>query len=209
MNAQPVVWPTADDATQLLNALLAGDATAPAEFTARFLSPLISRLRDNNPHIDDHLCVQAAGDAVFNLIKQPTAYDPSRGDLPGYLTMSARGDLWNALRKEQKHRHLSLEAVELSPRGGNILGRDDDPAFRLRIAEEAPELPDAVRDGLTPEQGACLDLLLAGVRRNDEYAAALGLTDRPRAERDREVKRVKDMLKKRLKRSEAGRGPAD
>ena len=46
-----------------------------------------------------------------------------------------------------------------------------------------------------------LDLMLVGERSTSAYAAALGLVDRPRAERAREAKRVKDRIKKRLERA--------
>ncbi len=209
MTAPPVAWPTADDALTLFNQLLVGDATAPAEFVALFFHPLRVRLRADNPRIDEHLCDQAAGDALLAIVKNPHQFDRSRGTVPAYVSMAARGDLLNALARERKHRHAPLDSVELSSVGRKYLERNDDPSLPLRIVEETPVVPDAVRNGLTPEQSTCLDLLIDGVRRNDDYAAALGLMDSPKMERDREVKRVKDMLKKRLKRTGGGRGPVD
>jgi hypothetical protein len=45
----------------------------------------------------------------------------------------------------------------------------------------------------------------AGERSTAVFAAAMGLADRPKDEQQREVKRMKDCLKQRLKR--AGGGP--
>jgi hypothetical protein len=53
--------------------------------------------------------MQAAADAVLNYAERPERFDPARLDLEGYLTMSAQGDLLNALAKHRRHREGPVE----------------------------------------------------------------------------------------------------
>ncbi len=58
-----------------------------------------------------------------------------------------------------------------------------------------------LRAKLSLEERRVMDLMLDGERKTRVYAEALGLSGLPAAEQKREIKRVKDRLKKRLERT--------
>jgi hypothetical protein len=131
-------------------------------------------------------------------------------ELDAYLRMAATGDLRNLLRRERRHhRHRrDWESVEHSPEPWKYLGREDDPALRLCIAEAHAEVrarvPARVWAGLSAVERPALELLLQGEHRTEVFARACGLAHLPRAEQEREVKRLKDRVKARVKRAGGG-----
>jgi hypothetical protein len=80
--------------------------------------------------------------------------------------------------------------------------------LRLCIAEAEAEararVPAAVWAALSEVERRALELLLQGERRNEVFAQECGLAHLPKAERDREVKRLKDRVKARVKRAGGG-----
>jgi hypothetical protein len=121
------------------------------------------------------------------------------------LRLAARRDLWNLLRGERcrQRGRIPWSIVELGPGGGNIQGREEEPLTVLERWEEEAGWSDflqQVREKLRPSEQSVLDLLLSGERSTAAYAAVLGLAERPADEQAREVKRVKDRIKKRLER---------
>jgi DNA-directed RNA polymerase specialized sigma24 family protein len=196
-----------DQQTDVYQRLLARDPTAPNELAVLFLEPLANWLAVHNPAISEDLIADAAEDALLALIKNPASYRPEKADLEAFLRMSAQGDLRNRLRSEARHRtgRRSLESVEHSGEGGNCLGRDDDPSLPLQIEEEwqsrRDAVPAAVRGGLSEGESRVLDLMLAGERRTEVFAGALGITQLPPDEQRWLVKKVKDRLQKRLERA--------
>src|SRR5439155_3076666 len=118
--------------------------------------------------------------------------------LRGYLLMAARGDLLNLMRGEIKHRagRRPPENVELPAPDGNETSEAAAPARLI----DHPQLA-SVRAVLPEPDRQVLDLMCAGERRWEVFAAALGLADRPRAEWRRTVKRVTDRILRRLKRA--------
>jgi hypothetical protein len=109
--------------------------------------------------------------------------------------MAARRDLANVRAKERRHyrKREVRDCVELAAPGGNSLADADFPSFDdPDIAPLVAALPDVER--------RVLDLMRTGERRTEAFAAVLGLGGRPEDEQQREVKRVKDRVKKRLKR---------
>jgi hypothetical protein len=183
------------------------DPVAPDDIAVTFLEPLMGWLANRNPSLHPDLIAEAAGEAIVTLIRNPAAYDPERGELEAYLRMSAQGDLRNILNRESRYRagRTSLEVVEHSADAGNYLGREDDPSLPMQIEEQLAELahaiPPSVREGLTEPEARVLELMLRGERKMDVFAEAYGVADRPREERRRVVKQVKDRLKKRLERA--------
>jgi RNA polymerase sigma-70 factor (ECF subfamily) len=199
--------PSHDEARALLVRLRLGDPTASSDLVVAYLDYLARWLRDQNPGVSTEDCLTAAEDALLALIKKPSSYDSKRGSLLGYLRMSAAGDLKNRLRAERRHalRRAALESVELSPEEGKYL-RDEqaDPAWRLEIQQRSmasAKVVGTLRANLSPEERRVLELMLGGERKTQAYAEVLGLLGLPAAEQKREVKRVKDRLKKRLERT--------
>jgi hypothetical protein len=192
-------WPDPDDAAVLHRRLLAADPLAPPDFAAAVLDPLVRDLRAGNPRADDHHVIEAAGTAVLSVIRNPTLYDPARGDLPAFLRMAARGDLLNLRQREQRHRRnrADPDCVELVADGGNCPREDDRPSF------DDPALA-AVIAGFTDVERQVFELMRDGERRTEVFAAVLGVAGRSVEEQRDEVYRTKERIVKRLKRAVGG-----
>jgi DNA-directed RNA polymerase specialized sigma24 family protein len=203
----PDPLPTQADAVRLHERLVAGDRVAPSELAEAYLQPLIDHLAQTERRAPQDFRDSAASEALMALMKNPASYDPTRRGLFPYLCMSARGDLRNALQKEDRHRRgrPGLTRVELPPDDGKYLGREDDPSLRLCADESRDAAHDpavaAVMASATREERIVLELILAGERSYDVIAAAIGLGDLPPAEKKVAVKRLTDRMKARLKRA--------
>jgi DNA-directed RNA polymerase specialized sigma24 family protein len=197
----PGSWPSADRAAELVRRLAAGDPVAPSDFAAAYLDPLVAFLRATNPSADDHAVQDAAEDAIVSLCKNPAQFDPARGELAAYLKMSAAGDLKNLLAREKKHHRNreSWDSVELdaAARNSGDDGADDLPSF------DHPALATVIA-AFTADERRVFELIRAGERRNEVFAAALGLTHLTEVEWEAEVLRIKDRIKRRLKRAVEG-----
>jgi len=187
-------WPDADVVADLFDRFCAGDRVALSDFIVAVLDPLAAHLR-HKFHADEHDCNSAATDAVLDLIRNPAIYDPTRRGLIGFLRMSAEGDLINLREKERKHHanRKSSEYVELVGDGGNT-SADDLPSF------DDPHLAAEINSFDAAER-AVFELMRAGERATAAFAAVLGITHLPEDEQAREVKQVKDRIKKRLQRT--------
>ncbi len=110
--------------------------------------------------------------------------------------MIARRDLVNLQVRDGRHHRgrVPWASVELGPPAGNE-GVDDADTLA-----DHPELLAAV-DGLPPADRTVLDLILAGERDTDVFAAAMGIDRLPPADRAAEVKRAKDRVMAKLKRA--------
>jgi hypothetical protein len=214
MAPAPRDLPTPEEERELLRRLAERDPTAPASIAQSFLDSLIDWLRNvNDQQIDEHLCVQSAGDAIIAFIKNPASYRPDRtNSLFSYLKMSASGDLKNALRTEKSRRGptVPLECVELSPDAGKYLAEVDDPSTRAEIVEEVQRAEEHIlgtlRAALLPQEREALELLLQGERKTPAYAQALGIDHLPQSEQAAEVKRFKDKIAKRIERGREDHG---
>ncbi len=200
-------WPTDEEAREIHARLCQGDPVASSELAMAFLEPLAVGLLRGNPHVDPHLCEQAAEDAILTLIEDPDSYDPDRGRLGAYLKMSARGDLKNALDRERRlHSRIEyLEEIELSDFGRNSYQEGTDPATIVERENDERELltrvvAPEVEHSFTREEQCVLALMLKGERRTSEYARILGITELPEIDQRRAVKRAKDRIKRRMQR---------
>ncbi len=201
---------SAEDALHLYRRLLARDPVGPADFAVAFLKPLIAWLQTTHAGIDPMACEEAADEAIVSFLNNLTAYDPERLAVEAFLRMAAQRDLQNLLRKERRHQQnrSPLKVVEQASDDGKYLGRDDDPSLPLQIEEarqrQAP--PDALWQQLTDVERRFWEQMEQGEWRTPVFAVILGVTHLSAAEQQREVKRVKDRLKKRRERSEGKRG---
>jgi DNA-directed RNA polymerase specialized sigma24 family protein len=188
-----------DDAG-LLQRLRERDPIAPVELCERFLPLLLDDRRwVRGATRDEHLIEEAVHVALFDFIRRPHAYKPSLMPLLPYLRRAARGDLLNAISREQRHarRRAPLEAVELRPPAGNDQQSPPDlpggVSRELLVRRLRAALPD-------PRDWEAMCLLIDGVRKTEPYADLYGLTDLPLAEQRIAVKRHKDRLKQRARR---------
>lgn len=201
---------SAEDALRLHRRLLQRDPVGPADFAAAFLEPLIAWLQVTHSGADPMACAEAAGEAILGFLTNPSAYDPERLGVEAYLRMAVQCDLRNLLRKERRHHQNRRDwnVVEQSSEDGKYLGREDDPSLPLQIEEtrrqQAP--PDALWQQLTDEERRFWEQMEQGEWRHSVFVVILGVTHLPVSEQRRQVKRVKDRLKKRMKRAGDKRG---
>lgn len=204
MPAPPHSELSAEEALRLHQRLMAHDPVAPADFASAFLQPLLAWLQATNRQVDPMLCEEAVGKALVDFIMKPDAYDPARLPLPAFLRMAATRDLQNLLRKERRHQgnRLDLKVVEQSLKAGKYLSRADDPSLPLQIEEarQRPAPAEALGPELTEVERRVWEQMQQGERRTSVFAAILGVTHLTAGEQRREVKRVKDRLKKRSER---------
>ncbi len=192
-------WPEADEVDALFRRHGNGDPLARSDFIAATLDPLFQHLRRWRRDADEHACLTAAEDTILALLHNPAIYDPTGRTLIGFLRMSAEGDLLNELAKEARHHRNrdSAECVELVPDDGNTsvdeladdLPSFDDPAVAAEIAN------------FSVTDRAVFELMRTGERATTAFAAMLGIAHLQAEEQAREVKRVKDKIKQRLKRA--------
>jgi RNA polymerase sigma-70 factor (ECF subfamily) len=207
MPRSPGQPPTPQQAIALHQRLLAQDCTASNDLADAYLEQLVIWLREIAPLVAEEIHFEAAEDAVLALIRKPESYSPALQTLEVYLRMSARGDMLNLLSKElrRKKHEVPCQSVELLPDGGKYLGRDDDPALPLGLAEEqqnrTSDIPDHLRRELSETDLHALELILHKERRTAVFAELYGLLHLPAKEQERTVKRHKDRLKKILKRA--------
>lgn len=194
---------TSRDRDRALHArLLQHDPTAPSDLAERYLPSLVDALQSTFPDIDDALLEDVAIELILAFAQRPEHYDPGRAGLASYLRMAARRDVQNAIQSQRRrdHHHVPLEDVELHPLARNILWASNrDPADTLadRLDDERVA---RLREQFQGTEREVVDLMIEGERRTEAYAPMLGLQDRSRIEQAREVKRVKDRLKKRMQR---------
>ena len=205
--AAPPFPPPPPDARglQLHGSLLTSDAAAPWAFAHAYLDHLAAWLHCLHPAAAD-LCEEAAVETVYGLLADPLRFDPQGGkSLLNYLRMAARCDLLNLFRREARHAHETLDenSVELHAVAGKYQGRDDDPLQALCDLEDEAARQDFLRGwrgSLGGPDQAVFDLMRAGERKNEAFAAALGVGGLPPEEQEAEVKRAKDRIKARGKR---------
>jgi RNA polymerase sigma-70 factor (ECF subfamily) len=209
---QGTTWPAGTDALAIHARLCADDPVAPADLANAYLDDLTNWLITTHPQVDPHLCCQAAEDAILSLIKNPHSFKPDKSQLDTYLRMSARADLRNALGRERRHskRREKLEVVELASSGRNPHQEEGDPALVVEREEEGREaLARAVsldiEQGFTREEQRVFELMLKGERRTDAFARALAIADLPERHQRKEVKRIKDRIKRRIQRARGRR----
>src|SRR5579884_4403370 len=83
--------------------LLRGDETASAELIALYLPYITGALRSALPQQwDEDAYVDAATDALFEYVKRPEIFDPSKARLGTYLVMSARANLLTQIAKNSQ-----------------------------------------------------------------------------------------------------------
>ncbi len=174
------------------------------------LEVLVSRLRRAFASVrNQSLLNDAAADAILDYCERPSQFDPARSGLLTYLTMSAKGNLLNALAKETRRakRERPIEDVEIAQKHGNLLQeRDELSALEESLDPKLRQMRSLILDACSgPLDRKLMGLILAGERRTSAYAAVLGLQTLPRREQEREVKRHKDRLKKRVLRLREGR----
>jgi DNA-directed RNA polymerase specialized sigma24 family protein len=199
--------PTPEAASQLQLRLLAGDADAPADLLEAFAAPLIEALRRKFRALyDPDLVDEVVFDTLLSFPEHPQNYDPLRGSLWNYLYMDAYGNIVNAYQREKRlrERRIDLDVADAeADRNENV----EEEVIRRHVSPYLPEgiSMEEVRRALrelraTPEEWCVMQLMVARVRPTGRYAEILGLSHLPVGEQRREVKKVKDRVRVRLRR---------
>jgi RNA polymerase sigma-70 factor (ECF subfamily) len=199
-----------DELIQIHKRLLARDPTAPVDLAQVVLDPLLLSVRQKFANVDPALVHDSVVDAVLNYAERPTQYDPSKMSLMGYLAMSAKGDVLNALSALRRRtiREQSLDDVEVSGAVRKRLSKASmnqmTPADIAIDNLQGMRLLDRMRGAVQrPEDARIIQLMIDGERRTERFAAELGLVNATPAQQREAVKRHKDRIKKRLVRLEA------
>ena len=148
------------------------------------------------PGVDPDIYILAAHDTLTDYFKNPRRYDPGRSGLMTYLRLAAKRDLQNLLRKESRHAtgRTSLDSVEFDTSDGN------DVAETVADSLDALRLYDEMTQGMTTAERDVFFLMVEGERSTEAAAAALNIEHLAVRDQVREVKRVKDRIKKRIQR---------
>lgn len=179
---------------ELHQANLNGDPTATAEIFSLVFGPLCTHLKIAVPNAEQDQLNDACTDAIIAYLRRPQAFEPHKSSLWTFLCVigSRRlSDLRRSARRGQRAQDGIADFELLASPSNNRTGEDHLLAHEIQgrylseIAQDERELK-------------ALELMCSEVRETREYAIALGLdSSDPRTAR--EVKRVKDKLKARLR----------
>lgn len=193
MNPRPD-WPAADEEKRLLAALHSGTPTAKEEIAARYHRLLIAHLERCCRWAGEELCNDASDRALLDFLLVPARYDPGQLGLGAYLRMAAGRDLLNLWEQERRARRgIPLDSVAEPVDRRNNEADENLSLDHPRLVTE--------RAALDPDEEVTLELMRVGARDTATFARRLRLDHLPEAEQAREVKRVKDRVKKRLARA--------
>ena len=184
---------------------MAGDVTASAEIAEAFLPELVARVKRAIPEVrHPHDWETAAHEALISYFGHPERFDSDKLPLPAYLFMSAKRDLLNLLHPNKIDRNTQsfIDLVALGNTGSEQeSGELELPAGPDRTETSDPYFWEKVRALVPdPHEQQFVGLMMAGIRDTAAYAAVLGVAHLEPGQQEREVKRVKDRLKKRLRR---------
>jgi DNA-directed RNA polymerase specialized sigma24 family protein len=146
--------------------------------------------------VDPDIYLSAVYETLTDYFKTPEKYDPAKSGLLTYLKLASWRDLRNLLRKESRHTsgRVRLEDVEFSHSDGNDISE--------RVAEDLDNqrLVADLTQGMTSDEQAVFDLMMEGERSTRVAAEAMNIGHMSSEEQARQVKRVKDRIKKRIRR---------
>jgi hypothetical protein len=96
-------WPSASVEKRLADALITRSSPiTPRDVAAAFLVPLTAYLLAAHPDSDPAACAAAAADAIRDVCRQPTPYDPTGLPLGAFLRLVAALALRDAVRDEPR-----------------------------------------------------------------------------------------------------------
>jgi RNA polymerase sigma-70 factor (ECF subfamily) len=183
--------------------LITRSPTAPAELFYYITNKnnIISLFQRMYPKIDKEELWDIVTDAILGIIDEPDKYKPQKGSLLSFIKMDIEGDIKNFLAKRERREKKGKITVELCEITGNTVERIDSPEDQLIKRETLDQLHRTV-NRIFPDDAdrEMADLILEGERKTEIFAKILKITDWPIEKQEREVKRHKDRIKKRMKR---------
>ena len=185
---------------ELHNRLLFDDPVATEEFFNIVAPELERHLRLQFPSmaigVDPDIYLSAVYEALTDYFKNPDKYDSAKSGLMTYLRLACRRDMQNLLSKESRHvtGRLPLESVEYRSSDGN------DVSDRVAADIDVRRAVHKLTREMSPTERAVFSLMIDGERSTEVAADAMNIGHLVPAEQAREVKRVKDRIKKRIQR---------
>jgi glycerol-3-phosphate cytidylyltransferase-like family protein len=188
--------------------LISDEPDAPVDLVELCLDPLIRVLQLRYPTLPDpDWASDIATDTLLSFAQDPYRYIPERGHLWSYLILDASRNLQNLIQKEERRRRrlISLNSVDLVSLDRNINVEEEVlerlvPTF-FAGQYDVNQIYEQLRREITdPRDWQVLRLLSTGERRTQVFAEVLGIAHLPADEQRKQVKRVKDRLRIRLKR---------
>ncbi len=188
---------------ELHNRILENDPIAFAELCEEALFHVLQHLENAFPMVDAHTRETIVHDLLLNYHKRPKQYNPSKLSLFAYLRMAATADIRNETKRQQRRARRLADVddpvVELELQKRNTL-QELDLTYEDTSEYSLQEIRAELESELNTTERCVLALLLDDVRETSRYAEAMEITHLDDLTQAREVKRVKDRLKKRMER---------
>lgn len=184
--------------------LLSGDRTATAEIAERYYQRIVAIMHKRHKwRPDPDVIDEATSDAFVSYFTNPLQFNPEKRSLAGFLQMAAEGDVRNAIARELRHRDHLQPDVAL-PAGD--VEYENEPAARVNVEEEVVENLHPIWEQIDalvhdPLDRQVVRWMMDGERETPAFADLLGITHLPKHEQEREVKKCKDRLVKKIKRN--------
>lgn len=196
--AEDSPYPTVTEITVLHARVLARHDYAVEALIERLLPVLTHLVRRSFPATSDDLVLNAVEDALLDYVKRPDQFDRSRGvPLLAFLRLASLRNLSNSVRAESRRMARQQRYIEEAMACWK-------PSWRHGASGEQDDVSMDVQDRLahlvTSEEQPAMALWLQGERRTGPLAMALGIAHLSVAEQRRQLKRIKDRLRNRLKR---------
>jgi DNA-directed RNA polymerase specialized sigma24 family protein len=191
---------------ELFKRIVDKDPIAFPELCEQAIPHLVAELEAGFGNRDPHLILSVTHDLLIQFQQNPSLYNPTKASLFTYLRMAARADMKNAIEKHGRHaRRFQLVEdpdVELSHLDRNIEQQDDELEWLRQHTDHSPqEIIDLARDELDDIERLVAEMIyVEGIRETARFAEVMGLTHLDEVTQRREVKRMKDRIKKRLAR---------
>ena len=195
---------------ELWEELYEGHPTAPDRLFVSVAPVLVMRVvRWGKLQFPREIIEDAVTDVLLGLIQQPESFDPKRSSLLGYLQMIVTRRLIDRFRRQQRRqteRPLFLEDVALTEPAANNPSEDPERVAlhsgRDPALEYSPELEKVLEEILPDSRDRKLAAEFLASRLSVELFAELyALENLPLVEQQREMKRNRDRVILRLKRS--------
>jgi RNA polymerase sigma-70 factor (ECF subfamily) len=190
-------YPSSEDEMALHQRLLDHDPVAYADVFLMYMDRLADRLR-RQLKCDVDLARDAALEAVLAYRSKPERFDSQKGQLFPYIAKVARHKAMDLLssdhaRVRREKENSDVEHQRTTPKEEE---RKMENSVRARL------LVDRLEAGrvLNERDRALLMEILVGDGSTEELARVLDLPPMPKAERQREVKRHRDRLMRKLER---------
>lgn len=171
---------------------------SPNDFARRALElgrAILPHLRARFPGTETEEVEDAVEDAIIDAVRnRQRLRQPSRGWLYYAAWRNVRDRAASIRARREREQFWVVE----SRLNGLVVY---DPAIRSENAERVKLVVNRIREQLPENEKVVLSLLLDGVRDTEVYASALGISQLSTSRRHSEVARIKDRVRKRLRRN--------